>query len=194
MFITEDIVKKNKVRGEKISNPIYNKSKELHTNEEKPITQVKPVDPLIVYEVLIPDRIAFCGKLKKEPGTSDDFNFKLTIKKLINKANPYFRGLKFTKNNTKFVFRYPYRYDNEAFIFRLSRFIENDIIKNPYENMKNNKFCVDIIEGKLEIVDKPVFDEKEKQFFKSTNIIDSNTYNEYENNENYAGLVKQEES
>lgn len=96
----------------------------------------------------------------------------MIIKKFFNRHNnPYFRSLRFHINYSRITYRYPYRYDNDIFIQKLAKFIEDDLRTNIYQDLNEhgNMFYVDIVDGMIQFIDKTLFDEKEKWSLRNTN-------------------------
>ena len=98
------------------------------------------------------------------------------IKKGLNKVSPLYRSLKININHSRLVYRYPYKYDNNKFCQKLARFIENDLSTNSYMelNEHHNRFYVDIVDGKIEFIDKQRFEEKERAYFKYHDRVGEN--------------------
>ena len=84
------------------------------------------------------------------------------------------------------TYRYPYRFDNDIFVKQLAKFIENDLIinKDRYQNLKenDNTYYVDIVDGRLDFVERNEFEEREKEYFKYLNGDNKEEDKDYEDN------------
>jgi len=63
------------------------------------------------------------------------------------------------------MYRYPFGYDNDEFIQKLSVFIADDLENNEYLNLNKNcnSYHVDLVNDSIQFVDRPVFYETEKE-------------------------------
>jgi len=94
------------------------------------------------------------------------------------------------------VYRYPCRYDNAEFHQQLAKFIENDLLTNYYKdlNENHNRFYVDIVDGKIQFVDKNKFQDKERLYIKyhdpNDDKLNSNSQIEFEDSKDDCREVK----
>jgi len=84
----------------------------------------------------------------------------------------HFRGLKININRSRLAYRYPFKLDNDNFIQQLSKFIEDDLTNNAYLELNEyeSMFYVDLIDGKIEFVDRSRFLENERIYIKKKKI------------------------
>jgi len=84
----------------------------------------------------------------------------LSIKKGFGASKEY-RCLKIHINHSQLIYRYSIRNDNDYFIQRLSKFIENDLINNCRELNENiNMFYVDIENDEIIFIDRETFNNR----------------------------------